>query len=435
MTRPNTHYPTLASLFRTIAPPYCKASYLHKLFSDNEEDLKNHLKRKYNALLHPTEIEWVTSLLAELDVTYLSQIRYSMDWYVARNEHGNNGNPHWHSVLYSSELGKITFDRKNAIEEAYKDKVNEIDQAATSEVPHIYTENEREIVQEEVKKKFEEGQRAIIQFFDGCYVNWNPSYTHNGELTDTYENPDLSTISLCTMIDDALNTGDFTLLDKLICDIIQTSCRHILHRGKDGKPHKKDYCYRKDTRVDKERSTIDILVSIVKEYCSRRKPQPTRPEPAIYSDPHDRKMTQLSFASNDGYFNGADPFAILNNLGNADTKALVPPMFCKCPKVLIAEDGTKLELYFYLHDTADPIEYVLKYITKSNRPMKTDNEIMKLVLDKIEHENIFSSKIVYSMYAQHAIQFCICLLNVQHVNIGLPQIFRNTKCKAIKKKY
>ena len=63
--------------------------------------------------------------------------------------------------------------------------------------------------------------------------------------------------------------------------------------------------------------------------------------------------------------------------------------------------------------------------------MKTDNEILKLVLDKIEHEDKFTSKIVYSIYAQYSLKESHCLLNAQHVNIGLPQIFRNTKCTTV----
>ena len=165
--------------------------------------------------------------------------------------------------------------------------------------------------------------------------------------------------------------------------------------------------------------------------CKRRKPQPERATAAIYRDPHDKKYIQLSFPCNDGMFNGADPFLILYNLGNADTKALVPAMFAKCPKVISSPDGSKLELQFYLHDSTDPIEYVIKYMSKSTIPLKTDNDIMKLVVERLKQEDTFTKKHIYSMYAQSAIQNCVCLYNAQHVNIGLPQILRNTKCKTV----
>ena len=171
-----------------------------------------------------------------------------------------------------------------------------------------YTHEESNYLQEEVRKDFKSAQDKIIDFFKGNYVNWNPCYTHDGQLTDTFENPDLSTISLSSIIDDALTQSDFTYLDRIYCEIIQTSCRHIVHRGKDGKPHSKDYCYERKEIVDKKLSTKDKKKYKTVEVCKRRKPQPKRAKPAIYTDPHDKKYTQLSFACNDEWFNGADPF-------------------------------------------------------------------------------------------------------------------------------
>ena len=95
VTRPHKKYPTYASLFRTMAPPYTKAYYIHKLFTLNLEDLSNQIKRRAHALMNPTVIEWVISLHSELDIKYLSSTRYKHAWYVTRNEHGaqkNSGN-------------------------------------------------------------------------------------------------------------------------------------------------------------------------------------------------------------------------------------------------------------------------------------------------------------------------------------------------------
>ena len=106
VTRPNQP-PTYPAWFKTFAPPYNCVPYLHRLFTTDKNDLKDPGKRKRQALLNPGVVEWVISLLAELDVKYLRSIRYKADWFWARNEHGSNGNPHWHSVLYSRELGDL----------------------------------------------------------------------------------------------------------------------------------------------------------------------------------------------------------------------------------------------------------------------------------------------------------------------------------------
>ena len=428
VSRPDVTCATLASLFRTFAPPYASASYIHRLFTDDENTLKDARKRREFALIHPTEIEWIVSFLAEIDVKYLCKERYLLDWYVTRSEYGNGGNTHWHSVLYSKELGKLTSKLRCEMEDLFEQL--KAKKRLVSDEP--FTDEEIEDITERITDKFKDTQEAVISYFRGNYVNWNPCYTHDNQLTDdNYGTPDVSTISLTSIIDNALITSDFGTLDKLYSDILMTSCRHIAHSGKDGKPSKKDYCYQETRKEDKEASTAETKVYKVKISCKRRKPQPMRQEAAIYRDPHDKKFIQLSFRSNDGLFNGTDPFLMLNTLGNADTKALVPSIFAKCPKVLSSSDKEDLELLFYLLDSDDPIEYVIKYLSKGVFPLKPDKSIMKLVLERMEYEDTFTKRHVLSMYSQEAVQHCVCLYNAQHVNIQLPQILRNTKCTSL----
>ena len=109
-------YPTYTSHFRTISPAYQHAPIIHRLLAESIEDLRNPMKRKQRALLNPGVVEWVIALLAELDVRYLTKIRYDRDIYLSRVEHGANGNPHWHSVLYSKSLGKLCSTLKKRVD-------------------------------------------------------------------------------------------------------------------------------------------------------------------------------------------------------------------------------------------------------------------------------------------------------------------------------
>lgn len=433
VSRPGTT-PIYASLFRTMAPPYNGIPSIHKLFTDDLTQLNNPTKRKQQALIHPTDVEWVISFLAELDVLYFRKIRYNSEWFVARNEHGANGNPHWHSVLFSQDYGQLIWRLKTDIEKKFEKMLT--DRSSTGQ----FADQEKNEMQKQIMLSFKKSQEKIIDFFRGSYSNWNPAFTSDGKLADeTYGTSDISNLSLTSLIDDALMTGDFSQLDKLYCDIILTCCRHITHTGKNGLPSKKDYCYKESSKIDKEKSTKEKTVYKIKSVCKRRKPQPVRSKPAIYQDPHDKKFVQLSFESNDGNFNGADPFLILNNLGNADCKALIPSIFMKCPKIVISEDRLSVKLVFYHHDSDDGCTYVLKYGLKPAIKAKPDNKILAEVIERYTYRNpddqnaqnaendpnILKPKMIRAMYNQVAVQHHVCLFQAQHVNINLPQILKN----------
>ena len=228
-------------------------------------------------------------------------------------------------------------------------------------------------------------------------------------------------------------TSDLTVLDKLLCDIIVTNCRHITHTGKNGLPSKRDYCYSEKRKKIVEECTKEKDVYKMRPVCKRRKPQPLRVEGAIHKDPHKKSFWQLTFESNDGYFNGADPFSILLGLGNADTKAIIPSSFLKCPRILPSNDGLTLKLQFFHLDNDEAADYILKYATKGPIPMKHDDDIMKEVLVRKAHEsttnrnsdNRFTCQVVNAMYKQSAIQMSVCSFNAQHVIMGIPQTFKN----------
>ena len=208
-------------------------------------------------------------------------------------------------------------------------------------------------------------------------------------------------------------------------------------------PSTKDYCYHETTKKDKEKSTDDLDAFIVKITCKRRKPQPARSEAAIYRDPHDKKYIQLSFACNDGSFNGADPFLILQTLGNADTKAVIPAAFTKCPKIVYSDDDENYTLQFYHLDTDDPAEYILKYMCKSPIPILGQEEIVEKVLQRMvyqpqntnsdsqnQNRETLKPKHVYAMYNQSAVQHTVCHFMAVHVLLGLPIVLKNYSVKT-----
>ena len=115
-----------------------------------------------------------------------------------------------------------------------------------------------------------------------------------------------------------------------------------------GLPAKSEYCYQEKKIKDKANSVRGKLVTKNIGTCKRRNPQPTRCSPAIYAYPHDQKYYQLSYEFNGEWFNDADPFMILNNLGNCDCKALVPSIFTRKPKYDFSGNGHNATMSMYM---------------------------------------------------------------------------------------
>ena len=71
----------------------------------------------------------------------------------------------------------------------------------------------------------------------------------------------------------------------------------------------------------------------------------------------------------------------------------------------------------------------MKYIAKSPIPLRSDREIFSKISQTMEH--VLTESGVYQCYAQAATQGCIALFTAQHVNLGIPQVMRNTNCSQI----
>ena len=427
-SRPDKKHPTDAALFRTSAPPYRAAYYFHRLFSYGDgEDISNINHRRAKVLSESMVIEWVGTLLAELDIKYLAPYRCPSVNYVMRYENGKFGNPHHHSLLYSDEYGEINWNLKVELEKTFDYLCEDIKDNSENDT---WTEDEKKSIVDCMLSKWNDAKQEVVDFFSGMYSNWNPCFTGKGESTGTFPLPDITTINPADIVDNCLASGDMTDLDRLYCGIVNFHCRHIVHRGKNGKPAKTDYCYREDTKKDKKASLEKgkaVYKNVVK--CSRRKPQDKRAVPAIHVDAHDKKLYQVTFQSNDEWFNGADPFLILLVLGNADTKALVQPAFTRKPKFVFSETDFNATMTLYISPGDSAVEYIIKYMGKAPIRTKTNKEIYMNVSKKMEHAITESG--VYQCYTQAAIQGSTSLLSAQHINLNLPLVQRDTQCKSI----
>ena len=147
------------------------------------------------------------------------------------------------SLLYSDELGKLTWDLKLHLEETFNSLCHEV---AENSVSGLWTDIEKKNVIYLMMNEWNRAKLEVVSFFNGMYTNWNPCYTSTGDLTGIYKLPDITTIKLSDIIDACLQDGDFSSLDQLFCNVVNSYCRHIVHRGKDGKPAKTDYCYKVD---------------------------------------------------------------------------------------------------------------------------------------------------------------------------------------------
>ena len=86
--------PTYPSHFQTIAPSYNSNPIIQKLIESDVEKLQNPHIRRQNALHNPLVVEWIITLLEELHLNHLREVRNSSELYLGREEHGINGNPH-----------------------------------------------------------------------------------------------------------------------------------------------------------------------------------------------------------------------------------------------------------------------------------------------------------------------------------------------------
>ena len=430
-SRPEKEHPILPALFRTMAFPYRSAYYFHGLMDYVEgEDISNINHRRAKLITESMVIEIIGTLIAECDLKYLAPHRASSVYYIGRDEKGANGNPHWHSLLYSDELGEKTWELKSNLENYFDSVCKEVAESSDNET---WTEDEKDATRKATLAKWEDSKQDLIQFFNGIYTNWNPCFTSQAVSTGNYNLPDITSIQPSNIIDACLESGDFSTLDELYCCIVNNYCRHIVHRGKNGKPAKTDHCYTEVMIKDKKASEAAGKGKTVRKKeakCKRRKPQDKRATPAIHVDPHAPKFYQLTYECNDGWFNGSDIFQVLLVLGNADCKALINSMFTKQPKFKFSENDYSAEMILTLDPGDSAMEYVIKYMQKGPLPIETPKEIFNSVIRKMDNNNL-TTEGVFQVYMKAANQGTTPLLTAQHINLHLPQVLRNTFCTRI----
>ena len=121
LSRPEKIHPTDAVLFRTLAFPYRHAYYFHRLFSYSDgEDIMSINHRSAKVINETMIIEWVGTLLAEMESKYLAPFRCPLTNYLMRQEYGKCGNPHHHSLIYSDEYGHKNMTLINDLNNEFK---------------------------------------------------------------------------------------------------------------------------------------------------------------------------------------------------------------------------------------------------------------------------------------------------------------------------
>ena len=199
-------------------------------------------------------------------------------------------------------------------------------------------------IEKQLLDEFKRSQTNYIEFMRGKYTSWNVGMTEQGQKTYDFSYDRRSTVAhsdVALLIDNALSSGNFFELDDLYVKIAYGACRHPRHTGKGDRPSKKDRCVSFKQVLNKDamskqttetnKKTEKVWMTI--ETCKRRFPIEPIKEAALVRDAHNKKLIQLQFESNDKYFNGHDPFAVLHMLHNCDDKALPPDFLEKPPKV------------------------------------------------------------------------------------------------------
>ena len=193
-------------------------------------------------------IEWVCTLIGELDIKYLAPYRCPYLNFVLRYENGKYGNPHYHSLLYSDVYGEKNYRLNNEVKRTFRQLCDSTKEKSNNST---WTNDEKKHIIHETMSKWNDAKQEIVEFFNGMYSNWNPCFTGDGKPTKTFSKmPDITTIKPSDIIDKCLATGNMTDLDELYCGIVNFHCRHIVHRGKNGKPAKTDYCYKEDVKKE-----------------------------------------------------------------------------------------------------------------------------------------------------------------------------------------
>ena len=428
-SRPDKEHPYICSHFNTIGVPYKDAPYIQRLFHSADANPSS-FERTLGAIANPLTVSWMGCLLNELNLKYLLPYVFNditgdiighEFFYYSRNEHGDNSNPHWHTITLSGKLGKLVQRLENDLERKLESELLLLTE---------WSLEEKTKLKNNMKTKWCELQQEIKNFYKYTYTNWASYMTANKTKVSDFQLPQIASIDMVELIDNALSTGDFTELDNLYNCLAFFCQRHITHTGKNGNPGKKDYCAR--TRKEKVSTdavpTGQVQVTII---CKRRKPQPERPETSIFPDPHKPKYTQLSFPCNDGNFNGCNIFEVLLSMGNVDTKAIVPSTFARPPKFEFLDDERKVEMRFYISDGSPEPEYICKYSTKGPVPPKNDAQLLLEISGDLQDGEKFGKQDIRKMHVRLAMNQSMPVWQCSGINVGLPLQITNMKFTGI----
>ncbi|KAH3813840.1 hypothetical protein DPMN_142310 [Dreissena polymorpha] len=432
--------PMSIMLFQTRAPPYNHHPAIHKVCPGTEtlsiqSDQEFLEGRRRNVLQYPSIVSFMCALMAELDTTFLSRIRYDGDAYFTRFEWGANANPHAHRLYFSREFSQHMDSLKLNIQNCL--------QSAKDECLNTGQDLDNPLVQDTIRTRvldcWDHARKDYIEYMRPFYTNWNAGLLADGKnktFDFIYERTSaICRLNMASVIDNALTTGDFSTLDTLYVTVVNGTCRHLGHTGINDQPSKTDKCavVKKKQSTCKETGNKQSTEVIT---CKRRKPQPMNKVPTIEPDKHNKKIFQLQFECNDKWFNGHDPFEILHVLSNADDKAVVPEFLRKPPVIEVSccqnkENGVQdLNLEFF-SDTGDSAtEYVTKYAFKDAIPTKTSNEVLITAMEKLQDGEPINQGAVQKMYNSHAIAGTTSIFQATHLNQNIPHVLSNVNIKS-----
>ena len=431
--------PKKLMLFQTRAVPYNHHPAIHRLcpsYKKNEENVDlDMLTRFHNTIINPNIVSFMSCLMATMDCEYLSPIRTKTDYFYCRFEWGPNGNPHHHSLKFSDDYDKFIFKE-------HQDCLSKLDSLIASgkyKSSDFKNENVLKSLNDEINEIFNSSIKNYIEYMRTFYTNWNAGMTKEGKKTYDFSFDKRTTVAHCDMeklIDETLTTGDFSELDDFYVKVINGTCRHVGHTGKNDGPSKKDRCATMKKVLDreamlkhKEETGLHKKMYKNKMICKRRKPIELLKKPAVIRDLHDKRFYQLQFETNDKWFNGSDPFAILHYMHNVDDKAIVPAWLRRKPSVEFTEEGPSISLNEECEEGID--DYCCKYAIKSAIPPKTNDQLILLHSEHLQPEECINQGVVTRMLNTYHKEIPVCIFNASHINMELPLLLSNIDCKTV----
>ena len=438
-------FPIIPHIFSTTSVNYNHCPVIHRIisnkFRNSTSDNGNAdwmRERLANVLDYPWVISWVGAFMAELDARYYSKDLQQYDYFISRQEYGTvSFNPHQHRISWSKHHSERIYQAENEI----KNIVQNINEDGLYDFENDF---DRECATQRILKIWEDARTEYAEEISVHYTNWNSCRTKDGERTTPkleYTRNDIARLNMSSIINEALESGNFKKIDSIYNTIIETSCRHLCHTGppdKYGVPtvSPKDGCCVMKRVLDREamransEKTGKPSKKIYKNIptCKRRKPQPKFKKTTLHKDPHKKQISLVSTACNDGLFNGCSPFRILFHLSNCDDKALVPSCFARAPRINFMKNDVgelKMDVVLYSSDNNSG-EYSIKYSVKGPVGKKLPAEILMAAAEDLHpSQNIFNIGTIVKAYNQYALDNLVSIFNATYVNLNLPLILKN----------